>query len=226
MDRPFTKKLARTSPSPTIDSFDCEVEQRAHRTKQYCNEQRQRRDERRHTQHQAKDRISYFLLCDYTHRFGNHQMASGLGVRGTMGRCYGFWADFKQCQVRIRWVDAKLVLKAEAATLVFLYSNTTLSLTRSLPYCSKKYDSWILRHTPKTVLMAAGRKRRIISNVCTVKKSLPVSEPWRKKRRPKSMKPSMANVHLLQSLVEEDTNIPKSNRIQLSESSDSTSPKL
>jgi hypothetical protein len=40
------------------------------------------------------------------------------------------------------------------------------------------------------------------------------------------MKPSMANVHLLQSLVEEDTNIPKSNRIQLSESSDSTSPKL
>jgi hypothetical protein len=27
-------------------------------------------------------------------------MASGMGVRGTMGRCYGFFADYKQCQVR------------------------------------------------------------------------------------------------------------------------------
>lgn len=27
-------------------------------------------------------------------------MASGLGVKGTMGRCYGFFADLKQCQVR------------------------------------------------------------------------------------------------------------------------------
>lgn len=26
-------------------------------------------------------------------------MASGMGVRGTMGRCYGFFADYKQCQV-------------------------------------------------------------------------------------------------------------------------------
>jgi hypothetical protein len=26
-------------------------------------------------------------------------MASGMGVRGTIGRCYGFFADFKQCQV-------------------------------------------------------------------------------------------------------------------------------
>lgn len=27
-------------------------------------------------------------------------MASGMGVRGTMGRCYGFFADLKKCQVR------------------------------------------------------------------------------------------------------------------------------
>ena len=27
-------------------------------------------------------------------------MSSGMGVRGTIGRCYGFFADYKQCQVR------------------------------------------------------------------------------------------------------------------------------
>lgn len=27
-------------------------------------------------------------------------MTSGMGVRGTMGRCYGFWMDFQQCKVR------------------------------------------------------------------------------------------------------------------------------
>jgi hypothetical protein len=26
-------------------------------------------------------------------------MASGMGVRGTVGRCYGYFADFKQCKV-------------------------------------------------------------------------------------------------------------------------------
>ena len=29
-------------------------------------------------------------------------MASGMGVRGTVGRCYGFFADYKECQVRVR----------------------------------------------------------------------------------------------------------------------------
>jgi len=27
-------------------------------------------------------------------------MASGMGVRGTVGRCYGFFADFQECSVR------------------------------------------------------------------------------------------------------------------------------
>lgn len=27
-------------------------------------------------------------------------MTSGMGVKGTQGRCYGFYSDFKECQVR------------------------------------------------------------------------------------------------------------------------------
>lgn len=29
----------------------------------------------------------------------DRNMASGMGARGTVGRCYGFFADLKQCQV-------------------------------------------------------------------------------------------------------------------------------
>lgn len=27
-------------------------------------------------------------------------MSSGMGIRGTVGRCYGFWQDFLHCMVR------------------------------------------------------------------------------------------------------------------------------
>lgn len=43
--------------------------------------------------------ITYFLLL----RISPFDiMASGMGVRGTMGRCYGFFADYKDCTVRTK----------------------------------------------------------------------------------------------------------------------------
>jgi hypothetical protein len=34
-------------------------------------------------------------------------MASGMGVRGTMGRCYGFFADYKDCLVSLLLLDRR-----------------------------------------------------------------------------------------------------------------------
>ena len=35
----------------------------------------------------------------YITRTTTNTMASGMGMRGTMGRCYGFFADYKDCTV-------------------------------------------------------------------------------------------------------------------------------
>ena len=33
--------------------------------------------------------------------FSTYAMTSGFGIRGGLGRCYHFWADFKECKVSI-----------------------------------------------------------------------------------------------------------------------------
>jgi hypothetical protein len=50
-------------------------------------------------------------------------MASGLGVRGTMGRCYGFWSDFKQCKVRSCVVQACRLLNQPLLRLLQTETN-------------------------------------------------------------------------------------------------------
>ena len=128
-------------------------------------------------------------------------MTSGFGLRGGLGRCYHFWADFKECKVRMNRSQIIELLEGTATenrdgtigiyrALILLKSRhyflatgiirrrkelaLPLSLTHSHTHTNIRVAHMIIpcyRRKRKGCPAYAGRSEKIILNVSTVKKS-------------------------------------------------------